>query len=343
MGTRYSDFTTSSKQLFQNSEVQFLTINVSEYHAYKLDAAKIVADAKLALEALESELEKIGYRSRYTHEIEAAKDAWKAELNRLKQIRYTGPGFKPEVAGHLDDVLPEFAEALQSCLTQTEVIGCVNQLIDDDAIIIGASGSLPGDLQRMWESRRPNTYHMEYGYSCMGYEISGALGVKMAEPDKEVYVMVGDGSYLMLHSELVTSLQEGKKINVLLFDNAAFGCINNLQMENGMGSFGTEFRYRNPDTGQLDGRLIPIDFAKSAAGYGVKTYKVKTLEELRTAIEDAKKQAVSTLIDIKVLPKTMTSGYESWWHVGIAGVSGNVKVQKAYQNKEDNLKKARQY
>jgi 3D-(3,5/4)-trihydroxycyclohexane-1,2-dione acylhydrolase (decyclizing) len=343
VGTRYSDFTTSSKRLFQNPDVDFLTINVSEYHAYKLDAVKIVADAKLALEALEKELEKIRYCTGYTYEIEAAKDAWKAELNRLHHIHYTDQGFTPEVAGHLDEVLPEFVETYQSCLTQTEVIGQVNTLIDEDAIIVGAAGSLPGDLQRMWESRRPNTYHMEYGYSCMGYEISGALGVKIAEPDKEVYAMVGDGSYLMLHSELVTSIQEGKKINVLLFDNASFGCINNLQMENGMGSFGTELRYRNPETGRLDGGFIKIDFAQSAAGYGVKTYKVRTLGELRAAIEDAKNQTVSTLIDIKVLPKTMTSGYESWWHVGIAGVSQSPTVQQAYIRKENALKQARKY
>jgi 3D-(3,5/4)-trihydroxycyclohexane-1,2-dione acylhydrolase (decyclizing) len=302
-----------------------------------------VADAKLALVALEKELEAIGYRSEYTHEIESAKNAWKAELNRLYQIRYKDEGFKPEIAGHLDEVLPEFHELFGSCLTQTEVIGEVNKLIEEDAIIVGAAGSLPGDLQRMWVSRQPNTYHMEYGYSCMGYEISGALGVKMAEPDKEVYAMAGDGSYLMLHSELVTSIQEGKKINVLLFDNAGFGCINNLQMGNGMGSFATEFRYRNPETGRLDGSFMKIDFAQSAAGYGVKTYKVRTLEELRAAIEDAKKQTVSTLIDIKVLPKTMTDGYESWWHVGVAGTSNNPKVKEAYLNKENNLKKARKY
>lgn len=343
IGTRYSDFTTASKQLFQNPDVEFLTINVSEYHANKLDSVKIVADAKLALLALETELEKAGYRSGYKDEIKSAKAAWEAELSRLRQIRYKQEGFSPEIAGHLDEVLPEFYETYRSCLTQTEVIGQINELIDEDAIIIGAAGSLPGDLQRMWKSHRPNTYHMEYGYSCMGYEISGALGVKMAEPDKEVYAMVGDGSYLMLHSELVTSIQEGKKINVLLLDNASFGCINNLQMSNGMGSFGTEFRYRNPATGRLDGGFIKIDFAQSAAGYGVKTYKVTTVEELQEALKDAKKQTVSTLIDIKVLPKTMTNGYESWWHVGIAGTSQNLKITEAYQNKENNLKKARKY
>lgn len=343
VGTRYSDFTTGSKRLFLNPEVDFLTINVSEYQGYKLDAVKLVADAKLALDALEGELEKMGYRSGYIGEIESARDAWKTELNRLHHTCFEAEGFISEFPGQLDEVLPEFKELFESSLTQTRVIGQVNKLIDEDAIIIGAAGSLPGDLHRMWENRRPNTYHLEYGYSCMGYEVSGALGIKMAEPEKEVYAMVGDGSYLMLHSELVTSLQERKKINVLLFDNATFGCINNLQMNNGMNSFGTEFRYRNPETGRLDGELIKIDFAQSAAGYGVKTYRVHTLEELEEAIADAKKQTVSTLIDIKVLPKTMCNDYEQWWHVAVAGVSNNPKVQQAYMRKEESLKQARQY
>ena len=211
VGTRYSDFTTSSKQLFQHPDVDFLTINVSEYHAYKLDSVKVVADARTALTAIEAELDKAGYRSGYTNEIELAKNAWRTELNRLHQISYDEEGFKPEIAGHLDEVLPEFAKRFDSRLTQTEVIGHINKLIDEDAIIVGSSGSLPGDLQRMWISRRPNTYHMEYGFSSMGYEITGALGVKMAEPDKEVYAMVGDGSYLMLHSELVTQYSRRSK------------------------------------------------------------------------------------------------------------------------------------
>jgi 3D-(3,5/4)-trihydroxycyclohexane-1,2-dione acylhydrolase (decyclizing) len=343
VGTRYSDFTTSSKLLFQNPDVEFLSINVSEYHSCKLDSVKIVADAKLALEALEEQLAEANYISGYSDEIESLKSAWKTELNRLSEIRYTGAGFKPEISGQLDEVLPEFAAAYQSALTQTEVVAMVNRLIADDSIIIAAAGSLPGDLQRMWESRRPNTYHLEYGYSCMGYEVSGALGIKLAEPEKEVYAMVGDGSYLMLHSELVTSIQEGKKINVVLFDNASNGCINNLQMENGMGSYGTEFRYRNPETAKLDGSLIQIDFAQNAAAYGVKTYTVRNAEQLRQAIEDSKKQAVSTLIDIKVLPKTMTNGYEAWWHVGIAAASNNEKILEAFQLKAGSLKKARQY
>src|SRR3712207_3451777 len=166
---------------------------------------------------------------------------------------------------------------------------------------------------------------------------------RSAAPDKEVYALVGDGSFMILHSELVTSIQDRKKITIVLLDNAAFGCINNLQMGNGMGSFGTEFRFRNEETGKLDGELVPINFAKVAEGYGVKTYSVKTVEELRNAIEDSKKQTVSTLIDIKVLPKTMTHGYESWWHVGVAEVSNKPSIQKAYKEKEEVLKRARRY
>ncbi|MCY9016061.1 3D-(3,5/4)-trihydroxycyclohexane-1,2-dione acylhydrolase (decyclizing) [Priestia megaterium] len=343
VGTRFTDFTTASKQLFQHPNVQFLTINTSEFHANKLDAVKLVADAKEGLLALRKELKSIGYQSGYTIEITSAKDEWETELERLHSIRFTGADFVPEIQGHLDESLGEYAESLGTQLTQTEVIGEVNKLLDDNSVIVGAAGSLPGDLQRMWKSNKPNTYHMEYGYSCMGYEVSGALGVKLAEPAKEVYAMVGDGSYQMLHSELITSLQERKKINILLFDNSGFGCINNLQMSNGMGSFGTEFRYRNDETGKLNGNVMKIDFAASAAGYGVKTYRVSSLEELKTAIEDAQKQEVSTLIDIKVLPKTMTNGYESWWHVGVAEVSKNQHVQEAYEDKVKNLEMARVY
>lgn len=343
VGTRFTDFTTSSKYLFQNEDVDFLTINISDFHASKLDATKVIADAKLGLESLGSKLEEEGYKSSYSDEIEKSKYAWEKELDRLFNIVYTGEDFIPEIAGHCDEVLEEFRDRFDSCLTQTKVLGELNALLDDDSIIVGASGSLPGDLQRVWQAKKPNTYHVEYGYSCMGYEVSGAFGAKLAEEDKEVYAMVGDGAYLMLHSELITSIKEGKKINVLLFDNAGFGCINNLQMSNGMESFGTEFRHRNKDTGKLDGKLLKIDFAKSAEGYGVKTYTVKTIDELRSAIEDSKKQDVSTLIDIKVLPKTMTDGYESWWHVGVAEVSDNSKVKDAYQDRIEHLKNARKY
>ncbi|TCO70035.1 3D-(3,5/4)-trihydroxycyclohexane-1,2-dione acylhydrolase (decyclizing) [Marinisporobacter balticus] len=343
VGTRFTDFTTASKSQFKNPEVDILTINISAYHAYKMDATKVVSDAKVGLEAIAKELKKIGYKSSYKEEIKAAKDAWLKELNRLFGVAYNDEDYKPEVAGHLDHVLPEFYEQTGSCLTQTNVLGELDKLLDADAIVVGASGSLPGDLQRVWCPKKPNTYHMEYGYSCMGYEVAAALGVKIAAPNQEVYTFIGDGSYLMLHSELVTSIQEKKKINVVLFDNMSFGCINNLQMSQGMGTFGTEFRFRNEETKKLDGKLIPIDYAMSAAGYGVKTYTVKTIEELRGAIGEAKKQTVSTLIDIKILPKTMTDGYESWWRVGTAQVSSKHAIEEAAKEIEETVEKIRQY
>ncbi|MCQ6267878.1 3D-(3,5/4)-trihydroxycyclohexane-1,2-dione acylhydrolase (decyclizing) [Fictibacillus sp. WQ 8-8] len=338
VGTRFTDFTTASKQLF--SEAEILTINISEFHASKLDAVQVVSDAQAGLTAIDEALG--DYSSGYKNEIAQAKEGWEKELNRLHEITWT-EGFTPEVAGQLDDQLSEYRELFDSALTQTSVIGKVNELIDSQAIIVGAAGSLPGDLQRMWKAKSRNTYNMEYGYSCMGYEIAGALGAKMAEPEKEVYAMVGDGSFLMLHSELVTSLQEGKKINLLLFDNSGFGCINNLQMENGMGSFGTEFRRRNPETGKLDGPVMEVDYAKVAEGYGLKTYTVRTAQELEAAILASKEQNISTLIDIKVLPKTMTHGYDSWWHVGVAEVSVKESIKSAFHNKEENLSGARSY
>ena len=189
-------------------------------------------------------------------------------------------------------------------------------------LLSGAAGSLPGDLQRIWNPEVPNTYSVEYGYSCMGYEVSGALGVKLADPDKEVYSFVGDGSFLMLHSELITAIQYNQKINVLLFDNSGFGCINNLQMGHGSGSYFSEFRTH-------DNKILNIDYAKVAEGYGAKAYRANTVEELKAALEDAKKQEVSTLIEMKVLPKTMTDGYSSWWNVGVAEVSDNEKYSRS--------------
>ncbi|WP_379145839.1 3D-(3,5/4)-trihydroxycyclohexane-1,2-dione acylhydrolase (decyclizing) [Paenibacillus sp. sgz500992] len=355
VGTRFTDFTTGSKSLFAHPEVEFLTINASPYHAAKLDALAVVCDAAEGLKALSAALEERGYRSAYTDEIIEAKRAWAEERKRLAGVEYSvkegamkeaadrpAGFFVPEIAGHLDEKLPEYAAKLNTSLTQTQVLGILNEYLPEDAIVIGAAGSLPGDMQRMWNSAVADTYHMEYGFSCMGYEISGALGVKLAEPEREVYALVGDGSYQMLHSELVTSLQENKKINVILLDNAGFGCINNLQMEQGLDSMATEFRHRGPD-GQLSGELMHIDYAASAAGYGVKTFRAVTTGQLRSALDAARGQERSTLIDIKVLPKTMTHGYGAWWHVGVPEVSGSEAVQAAYGQKLGQLDKARSY
>ncbi|WP_143320200.1 3D-(3,5/4)-trihydroxycyclohexane-1,2-dione acylhydrolase (decyclizing) [Clostridium sp. HBUAS56010] len=341
VGTRLSDFTTGSKGQFRNPEVRIASINISRYDAYKMDALPVVADARAAIEALTPILSKKGYASGYTGEIEAAKRAWEQEMERLSSYIYDDD-FRPLIQAGNPVTVKEFAELTQTSITQTAAISLIRKEMEQDAIVVGASGSLPGCLQRMWTTDKKDSYHMEYGYSCMGYEISASLGVKMAAPQQEVYSMCGDGSFQMLHSELITSLQEGVKINVLLFDNCGFGCINNLQMSNGIGNLATEFRYRSQD-GQLNGGLIPIDYAKVCEGYGVKTYTAKTLEELSAALAEARKQTVSTLIDIKVLPKTMTDGYRSWWNVGLASVTGVESQQKAYESLIINRTKARRY
>ncbi|NVZ63482.1 3D-(3,5/4)-trihydroxycyclohexane-1,2-dione acylhydrolase (decyclizing) [Pseudomonas gingeri] len=344
IGTRYSDFTTSSKWLFQHPQVEFLNLNISPCDAVKLDGVQLLADARCGLQALAAALADSGYRSAWGDRPQQARARLDEEIERVYQIDYQAADFVPEVNDHTAPaVLREFIELTGSCLTQSRVLGILNETLADDAVIVAAAGSLPGDLQRAWRSKGVNTYHVEYGYSCMGYEINAALGVKLAEPAREVYALVGDGSYLMLHSELATSIQERRKINVILLDNMSFGCINNLQMGNGMDSFGTEFRYRNPQTGRLDGGFVPVDFAMSAAAYGCKSYKVNTLEQLHAALADARLQTVSTLIDIKVLPKTMIHSYLSWWRVGVAQVSTGERTAAVVEKLNAQLAKARQY
>ncbi|MGG0155948.1 3D-(3,5/4)-trihydroxycyclohexane-1,2-dione acylhydrolase (decyclizing) [Bacillus velezensis] len=335
VGTRYTDFATSSKTAFDFDKAKFLNINVSRMQAYKLDAFQVVADAKVTLGRLHGLLD--GYKSAFGTAIKDWKDEWLAERDRLGKVTFTRDAFEPEIKNHFSqDVLNEYADALETDLPQTTALLTINDTIPEDSVVISSAGSLPGDLQRLWHSNVPNTYHLEYGYSCMGYEVSGTLGLKLAHPDKEVYSLVGDGSFLMLHSELITALQYNKKINVLLFDNSGFGCINNLQMDHGSGSYFCEFRTE-------DNQILNVDYAKVAEGYGAKTYRANTVEELKAALEDAKTQEVSTLIEMKVLPKTMTDGYDSWWHVGVAEVSEQESVQRAYEAKEMKLKSAKQY
>lgn len=336
VGTRFTDFTTASKSLFQNPDVEFITLNVAEFDACKLDALPVVGDARESLAVLTHHLARKGYRSQWGNEIPDAKAEWRDEVKRLYAIRYHSD-FTPEVSDPLQHSLPEYSQALQTTLTQTQVIGVLQQHLENNAIVVSASGSLPGDLQRLWQAQTPDTYHAEYGYSCMGYEVAAAVGAKLACPQQPVYTFVGDGAYLMLHSELVTSLQEGIKITVLLFDNAGFGCINNLQMSQGMGSFGTENRQRNPISGALDGALTVIDFAKNAESYGCKSWSVHSESELRQALDEARQHPHSTLIDIKILPKTMTHGYNAWWRTGTAQVATNPAITAAASDIEDML------
>ncbi|AET59326.1 IolD [Paenibacillus terrae HPL-003] len=335
IGTRYTDFATSSKTAFDFDRTKFLNINVSRMQAYKLDGLQVVADAKAALSKLYDRLD--GYSSEFGTMIPELQKEWAGERSRLAKVEFKRSGFVPEVKQHFtQETMNEYADALESDMAQTTALIAVNDTIDKDSIIVSSAGSLPGDLQRLWKSEVSNTYHLEYGYSCMGYEISGALGIKLANPDREVYSIVGDGSFLMLHSELITAIQYHQKINVLLFDNSGFGCINNLQMDHGSGSYYCEFRTQ-------DNQIMNIDYAKVAEAYGAKVYRANTVEEVKAALEDAKKQKNSTLIEMKVLPKTMTDGYDSWWHVGVAEVSDKEGIQRAYQRKVDMLKKSKQY
>ena len=341
VGTRYTDFTTSSKWLFRE-DAKFVNINVSEFQAYKMDATPVIADARDALEKLETAL--TGYKTGYHGEIERAIEGWKKEYDRLAGVEF-GEGYVPEINDANAHSAFDYAKDMDASLTQTRVLAAINRLIAPDASVIAAAGSLPGCMQRMWRAKTPDTYNMEYGYSCMGYEISGALGVKFAIGDeKEVYAMVGDGSFIMLHSELVTAIQEHKKINICLFDNESFGCINNLQNGQGNASLCTELRYRNPETGRHDGKFMNVDFAAIARAYGAVGYSIRTMDELEKAIEESKGiHDVPVLFDIKVLPKSMTDGYGSWWRVGSAEVSELESNRAAYQDHLNHVKDARKY
>lgn len=316
VGTRFSDFTTSSKWLF-NENRKVLAINICPFDAYKMDAEAVVADAREALNALTDALN--GYKTKYNDEISKAKAEWDAIV---------------------DDY---YTKELDGGLNQTLALGIINEFMGDEDIALGSAGSLPGDMQRLFRPKGRGTYHMEYGFSNMGYEVNGALGAKFAKPEAEVYTFCGDGSFLMGHSELYTAVQEGVKINVCLFDNLGWGCIENLQNNQGTDTFGTVFRARNPKTGMLDGAEIAVDFAKIAEGYGAKGYSIHNSAELRAALEDAKKRTEPVLFDIKVLPKTMTPGFESWWRVGVAEVSKSESVRAAYDDMQKNIKKTFDY
>ena len=341
VGSRLSDFTTSSKHLFRNEDVKFVTINNNRYHAYKMDAVKAIGDAKVTVEALAEKLRAKGYVSSYNGEIEAAKEAWDKEWDRLAGIEYTGDDFEPIIKARDPRTVPEFVKLTNGKITQTAALAAINKTIDKDATIITAGGSLPSCMQRMWKTDKRGGYHAEYGYSCMGYEVAATLGVKFAEPDNEVYCVVGDSSFQMLHSEIMTIMQERKKVNILVFDNCGFGCINNLEMNHGIGSIATEFRYT--DGKKPTGDLIPVDYAKIGEGYGLKTYTCRTIAELVAALEDAKKQDIACLFDLKVIPKTMTDGYESWWNVGIATTSDKDSVKKACEGVMTGRNESRAY
>lgn len=335
IGTRYSDFTTSSKTVINFDKAKVININVNRVDAYKLDAVQVVGDAKVSVKQIADNLE--GHQFNTLEVVKRVKQQWDEERTRLSQIDIYKDNFEAEIAGHFDPKkLNQYTTSLNTELPQTNALIKVNETIDKDAIIVAAAGSLPGDLERLWDTDVFNTYNMEYGYSTMGYEIGAAVGAKIANPDREVYALVGDGSFLMLHTELVTALQYNYKINIVLFDNSGFGCINNLQMGNGSASFCTEFNDYN-------GNVMNIDYKKIAEGYGAVSYSVNNLESLEAAIRQAKQETKSTLIEIKTLPKTMTDGYESFWNVGVSEHSDKPSIQEAFKEKTLSMKTAKHY
>ena len=349
VGTRFNDFVTGSKWvLFRNPDIKVLAINTSEFHAEKLDATRCIGDAKVTMEALTRELKAAGYRSAYTTEIQEIRDIWEKERLSVLGVQYHGEGFGegkfvPCVPSWTEKIMTDYIRDIGGTITESNAVGILREEIDDDAIVVAAAGSLPADLERLWVTDAKDSYNMEYGASCMGYEIAGALGSKLAAPDKEVYSLVGDGSFMMLNSEIPTAIQEGAKITIVVFDNAAFGCINNLQMGNGVGTLATEMRHRDPETGKLDGTYCYTDFAKVGEGYGMKGFTAKTPEEFREAVRAAKKETCSCIIDAKVLPKTMAEGYESWWHIGVASTSKSDAVKEARKRIDEHLAQARMY
>jgi 3D-(3,5/4)-trihydroxycyclohexane-1,2-dione acylhydrolase (decyclizing) len=315
IGTRYSDFTTASKTAFQNPAVRFININVAEFDACKHAALALTGDARATLEELHSAVNGYQIEKSYASRISAFRADWETEVDRIYAVRKSPP------------------------LSQGEVIGTLNSFIEASDILLCAAGSLPGDLHKLWRTRQPGGYHMEYGYSCMGYEIAGGLGAKMANPNRDVYVMVGDGSYLMMAQEIVTSLQEGVKLNIVLLDNHGFSSIGGLSRGCGNDGMGTNYRYRRGD--KYDGDAIPVDFAANAASLGAWTIRAKTHDEFRNALVAARKQERTSVIVVETSYDDRVPGYESWWDVPIAEVSERDSVRAARKKYEEARKKDR--
>ena len=320
VGSRLQDFTTASKQIFA-SDVKLLHLNVSKFDGLKMDSIMLQADAKSGLESLSEELRKAKFQTsaEYRGCVSQLQSEWNAEVDRLYNL------------------------TSEEGNVQTSIVGTLNEFMAPEDIVLCAAGSLPGDLHRLWRSEIPKTYHMEYGYSCMGYEVAGGLGAKMAMEKGEVYIIVGDGSYLMLHSEILTALKEHVKINIVLLDNSGYQCIKNLQIAHGSAGFGNEFRFREESTGRLTGDFTAVDFKKYAEALGVKAFYAEDADQLSCSLEKARSETVSTLIEVKVLPGTMTGGYHSWWRVGVPEVSNCKATQESHLEMAREISKARAY
>jgi 3D-(3,5/4)-trihydroxycyclohexane-1,2-dione acylhydrolase (decyclizing) len=324
VGTRYTDFTTASRTAFQDPAVRFVNINIAELDSHKLGGLALTGDARATLEALDERLNGWAVDSAYLTACEQLRLDWDREVARLYTL------------GHAP--LP----------AQSEVIGAVNELSGSRDVVVCAAGSMPGDLHKLWRTRDVKGYHVEYGYSTMGYEIAGGLGVKLADPSREVYVMVGDGSYLMMAQEIVTSIQERAKLTVVLVDNEGFASIGGLSRSKGLGGFGTRYRYRESgslgdDAAHSDGERLPVDLALNAEGLGAHVFRARNIEELRDALVAAKKIDTTVVIQVSVDRYEGVPSYDSWWEVPVAEVAESAEVTKAREENEREQARRRWY
>jgi 3D-(3,5/4)-trihydroxycyclohexane-1,2-dione acylhydrolase (decyclizing) len=310
LGTRWTDFTTASKTAFRSSDVRFININLADFDAVKYDGVALVGDARATLERLAELLGGWSVPDGYRDEVVRLNREWDQEVERLYTLEH-GP-------------LP----------AQSEVIGAVNAAAAPEDVVVCAAGSMPGDLHKLWRTRDPKGYHVEYGYSCMGYEIAGGLGVKLAAPEREVYVMVGDGSYLMLSSEIVTAVQEGLKLTIVLVDNHGFNSIGSLSRSLGTDGFGTQYRYRRNgslgvDSEESPAPFLPVDLAANAESLGARVIRCGSIEDMRAGLERAKDEDTTIVLAIEVDRYEGVPGYESWWDVPVAEVSAVESVRAA--------------
>ena len=319
VGSRLSDFTTASKTAFQHPHVRFINVNITAFDAGKHQALPLVGDARATLDEWLPLTQ--GWQTPSTYQVRVAREKadWEKEVDRV----YTGSG--------------------KSVMSQAEVVGILNAFTGPRDVIVNAAGSLPGDLHKLWRARDPKQYHLEYGYSCMGYEIAAGLGVKMAAPDRDVYVLVGDGSYLMMAQEIVTSIQEGVRLIVVIFDNQGFASIGGLSQAVGSSGFLTRYRHRTKESGLLDGELVSVDFAANAESLGARAIRACSADAIRAALETARHADRTTAIVIPVDIDHRVGGYESWWDVPIAEVSTIDAVQKAREEYERARKAERHF
>jgi 3D-(3,5/4)-trihydroxycyclohexane-1,2-dione acylhydrolase (decyclizing) len=319
VGTRWSDFTTASRSVFAEPGVRFVNLNVAPVDAFKQSGLALVADARRGLDGLRAELDGWTAEPEHTERARGLAAAWDETVERAYML---GHGPPP---------------------AQSEVIGVVNRVSEPRDVVVCAAGSMPGDLHKLWRTRDPKGYHVEYGYSCMGYEIAGGLGVKLADPDREVFVMVGDGSYLMMAQEIVTAVQEGVKLTIVLVQNHGFASIGALSESVGSQRFGTRYRLRNPETGALDGDRLPVDLAANAASLGADVRRAATIEEFESALRDARASSRTTVVEVETDPLVAAPSSEAWWDVPVAEVAGLDSTRAARAEYEQNKASQRRY